>query len=256
VSAMCPQVSASADAAQASGARLSSFGDRMTALVDARGAALPVAACTLPPAAVAAALARAGRGDSAAVPHLAREFFRLGTWLSPSAAREVARAALRDRALLPPLLLHLQAQALALLGVVPETAPFMARFSRALPVTGSGVDAETLSLLVDAAAAGGLLVVALQLLETAPATWRLPPAPLERLVALAEATGEAALAAQLRRSFGGAAAAASRGRLFANTITRARVVDDAHSRDGAAASRAFIVGSRLAALTSSVGQLR
>jgi hypothetical protein len=256
-SAVRAQRPAAADAAPASGARLSSFGDRMAALVDARGAALSVAACTLPPAAIAAALARAGRGDCAAVPHLAREFFRLGAWLSPSAAREVARAALRDRALLPPLLLHLQAQALALLRVVPDTAPFLPRFSRALPVTGSGVDAETLSMLVDAATAGGLLVVALQLLETAPASWRLPPAPLARLAALAEATGEAALAAQLVRSFGSAPAAGARSRLFANTITRARVADEAHSREAAAASRAFIAGSRLAALTSSVvGQLR
>ena len=219
-------------------ASVSAFGDALVTV--AGGGAL-----LLPPEVVAAALSRAGRGDATTILTLAREFMRLGAWFSPSAVRDLARASLRNPALLPPLLLHLQAQAIALLGAAPDARPMMLRLARSLPVTGSGVDANTLAVLVQAATAGGLLTVALRLLETAPAGWKLPPPAAERLIALALEGGETAVVAQLKRSY--LVSSLSSRTYFFSAHTR----DDAESERESIAGEPFAVGSLTPPTTTS-----
>ena len=223
---------------------MSAFGDIITPIIGG-GAFL------MPPTAVAAALTRAGRGGSdnttVAVTILAREMMRLGAWFTPTAARELARAALHAPALLPPLLLHLQAQAVALLSVVPDSRPMLLRLARSLPVTGSGVDAQTLAVLIDAAVAGGLLTVALQLLETAPVGWRLPPTVAHRLIHLAQLEGETAVIAEVQRTY--------LPRVFRNSPSSYTVsVEEENTTTAAdASSSSYDIGSRLVSLTVGSG---
>ena len=215
----------------------SAFGDIITPIIGG-GAFL------MSPMAVAAALQRAGRSgndNTAAVRILGREMMRLGAWFTPTSARELARAALHAPALLPPLLLHLQAQAVALLSVVPDSRPMLLRLARSLPVTGTGVDAQTLAVLIDAAVAGGLLTVALQLLETAPVGWRLPPTVADRLIRLAQEEGETAVIAEVLRSY------LPSPRIFRNSKSSYTVSVEEENNNNTVAS-SYDVGSHLVSL--------
>ena len=188
------------DSAAALGGSVTASGDAFVVISSDEGAADL-------PAAVVADLLTTAASDSRlapAIPRLMRELLRLGVWLSPAAIRVLAAETLRDRALLVPLLMHLQAQAVALVRAVPDLAPLAPALLSAIPPTGTGVDSDSLELLVDAATASGMLHVALQLLQTAPQGWRLSPSSAQRLTLLAARSGEAAVVDHIRKTFLGA----------------------------------------------------
>jgi hypothetical protein len=184
------------------------------------------------PAAVVADLLTAASADEnlgSEIPRLTRELLRLGAWLNPTAVRVLAAETLRDRALLVPLLMHLQAQAVALVRAVPDLAPLSPQLLPVLPVTGTGVDSDSLGLLVDAAVASGMLYVALQLLQTAPLGWRLPPPSSHRLSLLSSRAGETAVVDHVRKSFLGAASNLGSRPFYTAALGRARAAQ-AHAQ--------------------------
>jgi hypothetical protein len=163
------------------------------------------AALHFPPGALAALMAAAAADplQREELPSLARELMRLGAWLDGECVRVVAAAALRERALLAPLLGHLRAQAAAALAVLFPGPLGGTRLAALLPfvtVTGSGVTGEALTALLAAAAVHGDLPLALALLEVAPPRAHLPYATAARLVELAEEAAQPLLAARLSQA--------------------------------------------------------
>lgn len=137
--------------------------------------------------------------NSPLFPMLVRELFRHGGWLSPSAAQLVAKYASENHSYFLPLLLHLQAQSIVLLQQVPRLN--IQKLLPHLPITGSGVDREGYSHLLDTAAEAGALRIGMQLLEQAHVGYRLPSDIALKYVHLAKSVGEEILSEQLRNSF-------------------------------------------------------